>query len=128
MSTTGAATGPLAGAGAGFGAAPGAAAAGTDARAVRMTVCVVLWRVATATGFAAFREELVVVVLAGAVSGVTTGVSVSTVGAGVALTAGSGEAGSVVAGCGWAGTSWARAWVDESARAAAIAGRALVHA
>jgi len=34
-------------------------------------------------------------------------------------------AGSVVVGCAW-GTSWANSGVEESARAAAIAGRALV--
>lgn len=100
---------------------------------MRVTVRVVLWLLATATGFAAraVRVELVVVDFAGAMSGaaivVAGAVVLSTVGAGVALTVGSVAAGCVAVVVGWAGASCAHAWVEESARAAAIAGRALVH-
>jgi hypothetical protein len=78
----------------------------------------------------------VVVARAVLVVGVTIVVSVvggatSIVGAGVAVTDGSLVAGGDVAGgavVGCAGASCARPWVEESARAAAIAGRALVNA
>jgi hypothetical protein len=100
---------------------------------VRVTVRPVLWLLAIAIGFAAraVRVELVVVVFAGARSGVATvasgAVVLSTLGAGVALTVGCVAAGCVAVVVGRAGASWANAWVEESARAAAIAGRALVH-
>jgi hypothetical protein len=92
---------------------------------------------ATATGFAALAVRTVRVAVrfgVGAMSGAVAvvsvaGVAVSIVGAGVALTVGSCGAGCEVAGCGCdAGASCARAWVEVSARAAAIAGRALVRA
>jgi hypothetical protein len=117
----------------GVGAGAGAAVAGTTACEVRVVVCLVTVR--TGTGAAAFAivvrlcTVLVVERVGAEVSGVVSVVSVvagvlSTTGAGSALTG----AGSVTVGVGCAGTSWASALVDESARAAAIAGRALVRA
>jgi hypothetical protein len=89
--------------------------------------------VATAAGFAlTVRVELLVVVFAGAMSTgsiVASGaLMLSTVGAGAALTAGSAGAGCVAVVVGWAGACCPSACVEESARAAAIAGRALVRA
>jgi hypothetical protein len=118
----------LAAGAAGAGAATGAAAAGTDARAVLVTVVFVTVRVAA--GFAVATRLGLATVLAGVTtSGVvvsaTGGVVVSSTGAGSALTG----AGVVVVGVvGCAGASCASTGVDESARAAAIAGRALLRA
>jgi hypothetical protein len=128
----------VAGAGSGAGAPDAGAARGVLTCAV--VVCAVLW-VVTFAGFAAAGRaacltlllvaEVAVLVVAGSAGGVVSAVAgdvlVSVVGG--ASVAGAGW--DVVAGAVPAGTgcvSWAKMGVEESARAAAIAGRALVRA
>ena len=81
-------------------------------RVVRLTVCVVVVLVCAELSL----EAGVVVLLSGA------GAACSVIGAGCVVV------GSVVTGCVCWTASWARAAVEESAKAAAIAGQALVRA
>ena len=87
-----------------------------------VATCVVRWAV----------RVVVVVLAASAAAGATVLLSVAEVvgSSGTVVDVeveGALVAGSVVTGCAW-GTSWASSGVEESARAAAIAGRALVRA
>lgn len=113
-------------AGAGSGAAAEAAAAVVRVAAVRVTA-----RLATGVGLAAVVRAVRLTVR---VDRVVVSVDVSVVGATALVSAlgavsgtGVAGAGSVTGEVGWT-VSWASPWVDESARAAAIAGKARVRA
>lgn len=97
--------------------------AGRETLAVRWVVVDLLVFVAVAVGSAIGASGSLTLVAAGSVgvvaAGVVSGTTLTVVASG--LVTGTAVAGAAVTGCVAAGAVWARSWVEESARTAAIA-------